>query len=146
VSGSTAGPAPVSAAVSAPAILVVEDDADHRRALALTLRLGGFRSMECGSGEEALDRIGRRVVNPDQLRAVVLDVRLPGVDGITVLAKLRHEMSTRRLPVVLISAHATIPNSVQSDRYATFVAKPFHPDQLLGRLTDLLAGTSEEPR
>ncbi len=132
--------------MGSPPILVVENDADHRRALALTLRLGGYQPMECGSGEEALDAIaGNRAPTPE-LGAVVLDVGLPGIDGLTVLAKLRHEMPTRCLPVVLISAHATLPNSVQSDEYARFVAKPFHPDQLLGRLADLLAGTSEERR
>jgi two-component system response regulator DctR len=127
-------------------VLVVEDDADHRRALVLTLRLGGYAPQECASGEEALAELGQRAAVPDDLCAVVLDVRLPGIDGIEVLTKLRHQVTTSELPVVLISAHATIPNSVQSDEHARFVPKPFHPDQLLGRLTQLLAGTSEVPR
>jgi DNA-binding response OmpR family regulator len=127
-------------------VLVVEDDADHRRALALSLRLGGYAPDECRSGEEVLAELGHVSAIPDDLCAVVLDVRLPGIDGIEVLTKLRHQKSTSRLPVVLISAHASIPNSVQSDDRAQFVAKPFHPDQLLGRLTELLAGTNEERR
>lgn len=133
-------------AVEAPRVLVVEDDADHRRALALTLRLGGYTPVECGTGEEALAQLEHFCAIRHDLRAAVLDVRLPGIDGLTVLAKLRHQMPTRTLPVVLVSAHATIPNSVQSDAHASFVPKPFHPDQLLERLAGLLAGTPEERR
>ncbi|MFN8027667.1 MAG: response regulator [Acidimicrobiia bacterium] len=125
---------------------MVEDDPDHRRALLLTLRLGGYRPEECGSGEDALDQIGQNSAIPGAIDAVVLDVRLPGMDGLQVLTKLRHQMSTQTLPVVLISAHASIPNSVQSDEYASFVAKPFHPDQLLERLDEMLTGRTEERR
>ena len=66
------------------------------------------------------------------------------MSGVKVLGHLRREMSTRRLHVVLIYAHATIPNSVQHDEHARFVPKPFHPDQLFDRLSELLPHTSEE--
>lgn len=136
----------VADASKRPWVLIVEDDDDHRQALALTLRLGGYATIECDSGEAAIEQLGRSGRNPDELRAVVLDIRLPGIDGVEVLTKLRYQMSTRCLPVVLISAHATIPNSVQSDDHAAFVPKPFHPDQLLGRLADLIGGASSTTR
>ncbi len=58
--------------------------------------------------------------------------------------RIREAKSTRCLPVVLVSAHATIPNSVQGDEHASFVPKPFHPDGLLDRLSELLPHTPEE--
>jgi CheY-like chemotaxis protein len=125
-----------------PRVLVVEDDPDHRRALSLTLHLGGYTTSECGSGEDALEQLGPNPTNPLDIDAVVLDIRLPGIDGVEVLTRLRAHMTTRSVPVVLISAHASTPNAVQRDEYARFVPKPFHPDQLLGQLSELLPAPS----
>jgi len=122
-----------------PRVLVVEDDPDHRRALTLTLHLGGYTTSESGSGEDALEQLVPNSVKPLDIDAVVLDIRLPGIDGVEVLTQMRAQMATRRVPVVLISAHASKPNAVQRDEYARFVPKPFHPDQLLVQLTELLA-------
>jgi CheY-like chemotaxis protein len=130
-------------------VLVVEDEPDHRRAVVLTLRLGGFTPAEVGSGEDALATLhnaARGMANgwgsshmrwfvPD---ALVLDVRLPGIDGLEVLERIRGQMPTRTLPVVLISAHTRIPGAVQQDERTRFLAKPFHPDQLLEQLDQLL--------
>ena len=121
-----------------PRVLVVEDDPDHRRALALTLHLGGYTTSECGSGEDALEQLGPNTAKPVDIDAVVLDIRLPGIDGVEVLTQMRAQMATRHVPVVLISAHASKPNAVQRDDYARFVPKPFHPDQLLVQLSELL--------
>lgn len=121
-----------------PRVLVVEDDPDHRRALALTLHLGGYTTSECGSGEDALEQLGIYIAKPVDIDAVVLDIRLPGIDGVEVLTQMRAQMATRHVPVVLISAHTSKPNAVQRDEYARFVPKPFHPDQLLGQLSELL--------
>jgi CheY-like chemotaxis protein len=129
-----------------PRVLVVEDDPDHRRALALTLHLGGYTTSECGSGEDALEQLGPNPMKPSDIDAVVLDIRLPGIDGVEVLTQMRAEMATRCLPVVLISAHANKPNAVQRDEHARFVAKPFHPDQLLVQLSELLPAPSRNDR
>jgi CheY-like chemotaxis protein len=125
-----------------PRVLVVEDDPDHRRALSLTLHLGGYTTSECGSGEDALEQLGPNPTNLLDIDAVVLDIRLPGIDGVEVLTQMRAQMATRCVPVVIISAHATTPNAVQRDEYARFVPKPFHPDQLLGQLSELLPAPS----
>jgi CheY-like chemotaxis protein len=129
-----------------PRVLVVEDDPDHRRALALTLHLGGYTASECGSGEDALAQLGPNVSNPPDIDAVVLDIRLPGIDGVEVLTQMRAQMATRCVPVVLISAHASTPNAVQRDEYARFVPKPFHPDQLLVQLSELLPAPARNDR
>jgi CheY-like chemotaxis protein len=137
-------------------VLVVEDEPDHRRALTLTLRLGGYEPYESASGEEALATLGAigaglapagrgpdggtGPAHPGALPdAVVVDIRLPGMDGVALLERLRAAVPTRDLPIVLVSAHATIPTVVHEDPRSRFLPKPFHPEQLLEQLLDLLA-------
>jgi CheY-like chemotaxis protein len=151
------------AEIARPRVLIVEDEPDHRRALALTLRLGGYEPLESASGEEALAACeaprGSPVSPAPDVRnggewvgaatkpdALVLDVRLPGIDGVAVLERLRGALSTRRLPIVLVSAHANIPNAVQEDPRSRFLPKPFHPDQLLEQLAELLADRGGQAR
>ena len=129
-------------------VLVVEDDPDHRRAVMLTLHLGGFSPTEAGSGEDALATLqgagpgtaesGSSLTGGFVPDALVLDVRLPGIGGLEVLERIRGQKPTRTLPVVLISAHARLPGAVQQDERTRFLAKPFHPDQLIEQLDQLL--------
>jgi CheY-like chemotaxis protein len=65
-------------------VLVVEDEADHLAAVRLTLRLAGYEVWEAASGEEALD-----VLRARRPGAMLLDVRLPGIDGLGVLRTMR---------------------------------------------------------
>ena len=131
-------------------VLIVEDQPDHRCALALTLRLGGYEPVEASWGEDGLAALAALAGDPEPTGpvagpvAVVLDVRLPGIDGVEVLGRIRGGMATRCLPVVLISAHATIPYLVQGDPRSRFLPKPFHPDQLLEQLAELLEDRAEQ--
>jgi CheY-like chemotaxis protein len=129
-------------------VLVVEDEPDHRRAVVLTLRLGGFSPAESGTGEDALATLwgaepgtlesGTCLAERFMPDALVLDVRLPGIGGLEVLERIRGQMPTRTLPVVLVSAHARAPGTLQQDEHTRFLAKPFHPDQLIEQLDQLL--------
>jgi CheY-like chemotaxis protein len=68
--------------------------------------------------------------------AVVLDVRLPGIDGLDVLRRLRAHERLAALPVVLCSAHADAAECsvATSDPHACFLAKPYHPKELIDTL------------
>lgn len=95
-------PAPVPPLLLPPlrTILVVDDDADIRRALRLSLeRIGGFCVALAGSAEEALAEASR--APPD---LVLLDVSMPGTDGPATLAALRKAAGTERVPVVFCTA------------------------------------------
>ena len=81
-------------------VLVVEDEPDHRAVTRMTLRLSGYDVCEAGTGEDALARLDE--LRPD---ALVLDIRLPGIDGLEVLAHLRSERARDDVAVVLCSAH-----------------------------------------
>jgi CheY-like chemotaxis protein len=119
-------------------ILVVEDEPDHRAVVRVTLRLAGYDVCEAGSGEDALARLDD--LRPD---ALVLDIRLPGIDGLAVLAHIRSSGALGDVAVVLCSAHATdaAADAARGDRWTSVVAKPFHPDRLIAALDNMLRHT-----
>ena len=82
-------------------VLLVEDDPDSAILMAQILELEGYRVLEARSGTEALER----AFDPD-IRAALLDVMLPGIDGFEVCRRLRQDERTARLPVAFISARS----------------------------------------
>jgi CheY-like chemotaxis protein len=108
-------------------ILLVEDDVAVREVLHTVLERDAFTIVEADTGEEAMERL--REARPD---LVVLDLMLPGMDGLEVLRRLRAAEETARLPVVVVSARGTGGRqdalSAGADAY---LAKPFSPLELL---------------
>ena len=116
-------------------MLVVEDEVDLLFTIALSLELNGYRVVKAASGEEALD-----IVDKERPDAVVLDIRLPGIDGWEVLDRLREMGRFPSTPVVLLSAQvdaATAARAVELGCHA-HLAKPFSTAELSGVLRDLL--------
>lgn len=117
--------------------LVVDDDPLIVQLLSVVLEGGGFEVESAPSGEEALELIGRRT--PD---IVLLDVMMPGIDGLEVTRRLRRDPRTRSLPVVLVSACASQADA-DAGRAAgatEYVSKPFDPHRLRTLVTRLAAG------
>ena len=79
-------------------ILIVDDEADHRRPLAALLKHEGYDITEAGDGLEGLQRVTER--KPD---LVLLDMMMPGVDGVTMLQAMRRREECARLPVLLVT-------------------------------------------
>jgi len=116
-------------------VLVVDDEVDLLFTITLSLELNGYRVLKAASGEEALDVVDRE--RPD---AVVLDIRLPGIDGWEVLNRLKENGHFPATPVVLLSAQvdaATAARAVALGCHA-HLAKPFSTAELSGVLHDLL--------
>jgi two-component system, OmpR family, KDP operon response regulator KdpE len=109
-------------------VLVVDDEAQIRRALRVALRANGYDVEEAETGEEALDAVATR---PPDL--VILDLGLPDLDGVEVCRRLR-EWS--RLPIVVLSAHGDDAAKVRAlDEGADdYVTKPFSMPELLARM------------
>jgi len=109
-------------------ILVVDDEPEICRTLGINLRIRGYDVDVAGDGEAALDLAARH--HPD---AVVLDLGLPGIDGVDVIAGLR---GWSRVPIVVLSARDGEPEKVAAlDAGADdYVTKPFGMDELLARL------------
>ena len=120
-------------ATSGAHILVVDDDEDILRLLTMRLRARGFRISAVASAEEALARIA---VDPP--RVVVSDVRLPGRDGLALFEEIRATRSS--LPVILLTAHGTIPDAVNATSRGVFgyLTKPFDSQTLLGKIDQAL--------
>jgi len=114
-------------------ILVVDDDEDILRLLAMRLRARGFRVSAVGSAEEALARIA-----VDAPRVVVSDVRLPGRDGLALFEEIR--VTRPSLPVILLTAHGTIPDAVNATSRGVFgyLTKPFDSQTLLAKIDQAL--------
>jgi two-component system response regulator MprA len=115
------------------AILVVDDDAPIRRMLDRTLSAEGYAVETAADGGEALAAVERST--PD---LVVLDVGLPGVDGLTVSRRLRSKGLA--VPVLLLTARDSVPDRVAGlDAGADdYLVKPFATEELLARVRALL--------
>ena len=116
-------------------ILIVEDDRDIAELLQRYLTRAGHVTDALADGSEALAFIRSRV--PD---LVILDLMLPGVDGLEVCRALRQGAATRGLPIIMLTAR-----SEESDRIAgldlgadDYVTKPFSPSELVARVGALL--------
>jgi two-component system KDP operon response regulator KdpE len=109
-------------------VLVVDDEAPIRRALAVNLRARGYDIDVAATGEQALDLAARQ--HPD---IVILDLGLPDMDGIEVVRGLR---GWSNVPIIILSARGAEPDKVAAlDAGADdYVAKPFGMDELFARL------------
>jgi DNA-binding NtrC family response regulator len=107
-------------------VIIVDDEKNIRRTLQMVLEGEGY-TVEClSSAEELLPRLEEGPVD-----AVMLDVRLPGMDGLAALEKIRAEAS--EVPVIMISGHATLHDAVRATRLGAFdfLEKPLDRERVL---------------
>src|SRR5918997_1820016 len=118
--------------MSKPRVLVVEDDVEIADVLRRSLRIEGYDVKVSGDGSEALGEAS--VFEPD---AVVLDLGLPGMDGIEVSKKLREGGD---VPILMLTARDSLEDRVEGlDSGADdYLVKPFEREELLARLRALL--------
>jgi two-component system response regulator MprA len=114
-------------------VLVVDDDRAVREALRRTLALAGYEVQLAEDGEQALERIAQAV--PE---AVVLDVGLPGLDGLEVCRRVR--LTGSRVPILILTAREEVPDRIDGlDAGADdYMVKPFDVGELKARLRALL--------
>ncbi len=119
-------------------ILVVDDDKNIGKMIEINLRKAKeYEVRTATSGEACLKIIGEEL--PD---LILLDIQMPGIDGIETLKRLRD--IEPRIPVVMMSAHATIEKAVQSMKLGAydFITKPFASDRLLVTVKNALMTSS----
>jgi two-component system response regulator MprA len=126
-------------AVGSSTVLVVEDDRAVRDALRRALELEGYRVLTAGDGQAGLDLVAE--ARPD---AVILDVMMPTLDGLSACRRLRARRD--RTPVLILTARSEIPDRVSGlDAGADdYLAKPFDLEELFARLRALLRRTRSE--
>jgi CheY-like chemotaxis protein len=114
-------------------ILICEDEPALRELIRVSVG-GGFEFIEASDGVEALELA--KAHNPD---VVVLDLMIPGLSGLDVLAELRQEESGREVPVIVISAWSDARDESFAAGADRFVLKPFVPDDLRAVVEELVA-------
>jgi DNA-binding NtrC family response regulator len=118
-------------------IAIVDDEKDMRQSIGQWLALSGFDTETFASAEDALSQL-----NADYPGIVVSDIKMPGMDGMQFLRKLKSVDST--LPVIMITGHGDVPMAVEAMRLGAFdfLEKPFSPD----RMTELAKKATQTRR
>jgi two-component system alkaline phosphatase synthesis response regulator PhoP len=124
-----------SSSMAKEVILIVDDEEDIRELVALNLRREGYQILTCDTGERALELV--RSKKPD---LVVLDLMLPGVDGLEVCRRLKADPDSRRIPVVMLTAKGEETDIVAGLELGAddYVTKPFSGKVLVARVRRLL--------
>ncbi len=122
-----------------PAVLIVEDDADIAALIAHYLEKSSYAAEIVPDGGRALTRA--REARPD---LIILDVMLPGLNGLEVCRALRDDTSTAALPIIMLTARGEeseriLGLDVGADDY---IVKPFSPNELMARVRALLRRTA----
>ncbi|MBB1603879.1 sigma 54-interacting transcriptional regulator [Variovorax sp. UMC13] len=115
-------------------LLVVDDDPDLLRLLSMRLNSAGYQVTAVTSAESALTQL--EIEHP---QLVLSDVRLPGRDGLALFDEIRKHHPT--LPVILLTAHGTIPDAVEATARGvfTYLTKPYDARELLEKISQALA-------
>jgi PleD family two-component response regulator len=116
-------------------ILVVDDEANIRTILTYLLEQEGFAVHQASDGQSALD-----LMRSDCPDLVILDVMMPDMDGLQVLAAMRGHFQTHNIPVILLTAKGDTPHKVQGLQEGAndYLVKPFVPQELILRVRNML--------
>lgn len=125
-----------------PLVLIVDDDAEIRLMLSMLLEMEGWRVVEAKDGIDALARLAD--CKPD---AVVLDVMMPKMDGITLCRNLRSQPETAQLPIVMLSGKPTEEAQREGLKAGAtvYLTKPPNLDELLFYLNGLARPAAAKP-
>jgi len=106
-------------------IAIIDDEQDMRQSISQWLALSGYDTETFARAEDAL-----KVLTPDYPGIVITDIKMPGMDGMQFLRKLKGIDST--LPAVMITGHGDVPMAVEAMRLGAFdfLEKPFNPDRM----------------
>jgi len=120
-------------------ILVVDDEEDILELVRFHLTREGYQLALASSGEEALKKAGRETFD-----LVVLDLMLPGLDGLEVAKALKNDAKTKALPIIMLTAKGEDADIVTGLEIGAddYITKPFSPRELLARIQAVLRRAS----
>ena len=126
--------------MSAERILIIEDDPSIREVLEMLLQARGFQTITAENGETGLKRIEEK--DPD---LVLLDLTLPGMDGLEVCRRIREIPGKAKLPVIMLTARSEESDVVVGLEMGAvdYVTKPFNNQMLIARIRAQLRRTKE---
>jgi|GEM_PF-181361 len=116
-------------------VLIVDDNATNRRILTLQLHNWGMQMRDSESPQEALGWIKRG----DPFDLAILDMHMPGMDGVTLAGKVRKLRDAKALPLVLFSSIGRHEAEGEANLFAAYLSKPIKPSQLFDTLAGIFA-------
>ena len=123
-------------------ILVVDDEEDILELVRYNLAMEGYRIICSTTGEDALSK-----ARTERLDLIILDLMLPGIDGLEVTRKLKDNSKTRSIPIVILTAKGEEPDIVTGLELGAddYIIKPFSPRILTARVRAVLRRQAAEP-
>lgn len=121
--------------MASKSVLIVDDSASIRATVSIALKGAGYNVIEALDGNDALYKLQGTRVN-----LVISDVNMPGMDGITLLKRLREGPATRFLPVIMLTTEGSEDKKNQGREAGAkaWVVKPFDPVKLLDAVAKLI--------
>ena len=116
-------------------ILVVDDEIEYQRVFSLILSRNGFRVLTCSDGESALE-----ILSENEIDLVMTDLKMPGMDGITLIQKVKENYSN--IEIMIVTAYGSIESAVQAMKYGAtgYFIKSSDPDSLLLDINRMVIG------
>ena len=118
-------------------VLLVEDDPALRRYLEIVLQRAGYEVLSAGDGLEAM-----KFLLSDTVNVIVTDALMPNLDGYELCRFVRSSEHLAHLPIILLSALDPKNSTDEAEQVDAFLAKPVSPEDLLSRITEVLATKS----
>ena len=120
-------------------VLLIEDEADIAELLRMYIESEGYTLVHATSGEDGIDRFTRR-----EPRLVLLDIGLPGIDGLEVCRRIR---ATSEVPIIMLTARDTEIDTVVGLELGAddYITKPFSPRELTARVKAVLRRNQDRP-
>jgi len=111
-------------------VLVVDDEADLRKSVRLTLTKAGYEVIEAEDGEKAIEAV-RSGDNPLMLDTIIMDLVMPKVNGVEAIAYIRSQF--RGVPILVLTGHPNIDNmkELYKQGIVDYLVKPIVPDKLV---------------
>jgi len=124
-------------------ILIVEDEKDIVKMLDYNLKKEGFRTFSVHDGEDAIDS-----ANKEQPDIIILDLMLPGIDGLEVCKSLKNSNKTASIPIIMLTAKSQESDKVIGLELGAddYVTKPFSPRELIARIKAVLRRMKEKDK
>lgn len=124
-------------------VLIVDDEPGLAKILAIRMKAAGFETRTADGGKAGLD--AAMAARPD---AIVLDVRMPDMDGFEVQARLKADPALRGVPVVFVSANVqdSARHAALAAGAAAYLTKPYDAREVVAVVAAAIAGTKADPR
>ena len=117
-------------------VLVVEDEEHIQRLVKIILTKQGHDVVTSSNGEDALEKLDTGL----KPHLIILDIMMPGIDGLQVLSKIKQNNNLKDIPVIMLSALAKENVVIQGIKLGAkgYIRKPFHPKDLIERVSPFL--------